>query len=209
MTRMSEPNSNLHATNSRNSQQSQRGSRLARAVQVPRSAVEFAGAALLLMLMGALLVGCVIPPSLRPEEDAGTNSPPAILSVTGDRTALAEPGPVVLEQGSSASSLVVSLLDTDVNDTLYVRIFIDYNAPDRLPPRIACSALPNTKPGRTATCNVSGLCMTADIGVQRNMTIVVFDRMPADFGSDPQAMMSPGLSTDRFFFLQCQPPQTP
>jgi hypothetical protein len=165
--------------------------------------------ALLLMLLCATLVGCVFPPQLQPEEDAGTDSPPAILSVSGDQTALAEPGPVVLAQGATGSSLLITLLDTDLNDTLYVRLFVDYNAPDRLPPRVICGAAPTGKPMRTATCNVSGLCMSADVGVQRNLSIVVSDRPPLDFGQDPQQLMSAGLSTDRFYFLKCQPPQTP
>ena len=63
---------------------------------------------------------------------------------------------------------------------------------------------------RTATCPVAGLCMTADIGVQRSLMVVVSDRQPMDFGSDPQQLMMPGgQSSYRFYFLRCQPPQTP
>ena len=164
---------------------------------------------LLSMTLALALGGCVFPPSLRVEDDAGVNSPPAIISVTGDRAELAEPGPVVLERGDTAGSLRVALLDTDKTDTLYVRIFVDYNVPDRLPPRVACAAAPNLSATRTATCNMSGLCTTADIGVQRNMSIVVFDRLPADFGVDPKAMTDGGLSTGRFYFVKCQLPQTP
>jgi hypothetical protein len=209
MTRMSDPRSATTAAPSRNPWQSQQGSRLARAVQAARVAVTIAGAALLILLC-ATLVGCVIPPSLRLDEES--NSPPVITSVSGDRTALADPGPVVLEQGSTSTNLVLTLLDTDVRDDLHVRLFVDYNAPDRLPPRVACEVPHNdTNPQakRTATCNVSGLCMTADIGVQRNLTIVVSDRPPPDFGVDPQALTEPGLSSYRFYFLRCQPPQTP
>jgi hypothetical protein len=176
-------------------------------VQGTRSAVTIAGAAL---LATPCAVGCVIPPSLRVDEE--TDSPPVITSVTGDRTVLADPGPVVLEQGSTSTSLVLTLLDTDVRDDLHVRLFVDYNAPDRLPPRAACEVPHNdTNPQamRTATCNVAGLCLTADIGVQRGLTIVVSDRMPADFGIDPQALMMPGFSSYRFYYLRCQPPQTP
>ena len=113
---------------------------------------------------------------------------------------------------SRSPSLVLTLLDTDIRDDLHVRLFVDYNAPDRLPPRAACEVPHNdTNPQamRTATCNVSGLCMTADIGVQRSLTIVVSDRLPMDFGADPQALMMPGQSSYRFYFLRCQPPQTP
>ena len=50
-----------------------------------------------------------------------------------------------------------------------------------------------------------------DLGVQRNMTIVVFDRelLPPGDGDPPfQAMTQGGLSASRFYFLKCQPPQT-
>lgn len=169
-----------------------------------------AGAALLAMPC-ATLVGCVIPPSLRVDDEI-TDSPPVITSVSSDGTMLADPGPIVLEQGNTATNLVLNLIDTDVRDDLHVRLFIDYNAPDRLPPRVACEVPHNdTNPQatRTATCPVAGLCMTADIGVQRSLTVVVSDRQPMDFGSDPQALMTMGQSSYRFYFLRCQPPQTP
>jgi hypothetical protein len=208
MTRMSDSRSIPPAAPICNLLQSQGRSPLARPVQAGRSALAIE--ALLLMMLCATLVGCVFPPQLQPEEDAGTDSPPAITSVSGDQTAaFIEPGPVVLAQGATGSSLLITLLDTDVNDTLYVRLFVDYNAPDKLPPRVICGAAPTGKPMRTATCNVSGLCMSADVGVQRNLTIVVSDRKPADFGDDPQKIDLSGASTDRFYFLKCQPPQTP
>src|SRR5262249_40552232 len=157
--------------------------------------------ALLLMMLCAALVGCVIPPSLQPEEDAGPDSPPAIVSVKGDQTELAEPGPVVLAQGATGSSLLITLIDTDVNDTLDGRLLVDYTPPDRLPPRVICGAAPTGKPMRNATCNVSGLCMSADVGVQRNLSIVVSDRQPFDFGPDPQKLMiDTGFSTNQFYF---------
>ncbi len=171
------------------------------------------------LLMSYIAVnGCVIPPSLRVDDDAGTSqdSPPAIMTVTGDQTSLAEPGPVVFEQGNTSSSLFVTLLDTDVNDTLYVRLYVDYNAPDRLPSRVRCQAEPTGTAMRNVTCNLSGLCVSADIGVPepRNLSVVVSDRPPLDSGADPQELMtvvglSPGVSTGRFYFLRCQPPPTP
>jgi hypothetical protein len=157
------------------------------------------------------LVGCVIPPSLSISEDAGVNSPPAIMSVTSDQSALPEPGPVVFEIGPTAGDLSVSLIDTDVLDTLYVRIFVDYNHPNRFDARAKCTAPPNMTPTRTATCHLNALCATEDLGVQRIMTIVVFDREPLGPGDgDPpfQAMPPGGLSTSRFYFLNCQPGQT-
>jgi hypothetical protein len=209
MTRMSDPISCPPPPVTHNLWQSQMRSRLARAVQAGRVAVAIAGAVLLCMLV-ATLVGCVIPPSLRVDEE--NNSPPVILSINGDRSALAEPGPMVLEAGTTSSNLVLQLLDTDVRDDLHVRMFVDYNAPDKLPARVACEVPHNdTSPQakRMATCNLSGLCMTSDIGMQRGLMIFVFDRPPSDFGTDPQAVPDPGLFSYRFFFLRCQLPQTP
>lgn len=161
------------------------------------------------MALALPLTGCVFPPSLQVQDDAGVNSPPAIVAVLGDQAPLPEPGPVSVERGDAAGSLRVSLIDSDVDDPLFVRIFVDYNMPDRLPARIKCAATPNTTAFRTATCSLPGLCATSDIGVQRNMMIAVFDRQPEDGGADPQAMPDGGLSTYRFYFLKCQPPQTP
>jgi hypothetical protein len=163
------------------------------------------------VLIGAVIaaMGCVIPPSLTTGEDAGVNSPPAILSVTSDQQALPEPGPVLFDQ-QTMDTLSLSLVDTDILDTLYVGIYIDYNLPNRLAARAKCTAPPTTTAMRTATCRLNSLCVDADVGVQRDMTIVVFDRMPDDTGAgDPpfQAMPPGGLSTSRFYFLKCQPPQ--
>lgn len=207
MTQMSDSPSRSTAACRRNPLQLHGRSPLARAVHVARPSV----AVLLTLLLLTMIAGCVIPPSLRPEDDAGlSNSPPAIRAVTSDQVELAEPGPVSIERGEMAGSLSVSALDSDLADTLYIRIFIDYNMPERLPARVACFVAPNGNAMRSATCNMSGLCTTADIGVRRNMTIMVFDRPPLDFGTDPQAMMGEGgLSTSRFYFVQCQLPQTP
>jgi hypothetical protein len=163
------------------------------------------------MLSMLMFEGCVIPPSLTIGEDAGVNAPPAIMSVISDQEVLPEPGPVRFEIGSTTVDLSVSLIDTDLLDTLYVRIFVDYNLPDRLDARSKCTAPPNMMPVRTATCPLNSLCLMSDLGVQRNMTIVVFDRPPNDSGDgDPpfQAMPPGGLSSSRFYFLKCQPGQT-
>jgi len=208
MTRMSGSHSFIRRTRQRNPWQSWGGSPLARAVQARRSVV----GTVMMLLFCAMLIACVIPPSLRVEDDAGVNSPPAITSVIGSPDALAEPGPYFVPAGQMAGTLSVSLLDTDVNDTLYLRIFLDYNTPvgNRVPPRVVCPVPQSNKPVRTATCDLSGLCLPVDVGTQHNMTIVVFDRAPSDFPPDPQAMPmgSGGMSTDRFYFVHCQP-QTP
>jgi len=160
-----------------------------------------------LMLSTLILVGCVIPPSLSNADDGGVNSPPAITSVTSDLQVLSPPGPVHFNL-QAMDSLNLSLVDTDLGDKLFVGIFVDYNQPSRLAARAKCMAPPSTVPLRTATCRLNSLCVEADVGVQRNMTIVVFDREPDESGAgDPpfQSMSDGGLSTSLFYFLKCDP----
>jgi hypothetical protein len=201
MTKMSDLHVDVGLAPHRNLAKSWRGSRLARAVHDGRVLVG--------ILAALLLIGCVIPPAIELEaQDAGTNSPPAILSVASDQQVLPEPGPVSFNQGRTAGSLNVSLIDTDLRDTLYVRIFVDYNLPNRLDARVRCQAPPSMNAMRSTTCILSTLCTDDDIGVQRHMTIVVFDRPLLENGEDPpfQAMQPGGLTTSRSYFLNCLPP---
>jgi len=158
------------------------------------------------VLVSLILVGCVIPPSLSVEnQDAGANSPPAITAVRSDQEELAEPGPIVLAPGEG--SLNVSLLDTDQNDTLYVRVFVNYTVDDPTPARSTCTANPVSAMKRSVTCDARAVCQAADVTApDRSLvaTVVVFDRQPLESG-DPmyQAMPEGGLSTSRTFFLTC------
>jgi hypothetical protein len=204
---MSEPSQQMPPTPDHNRLQSWGRSWLARTVHVASGIV---GISLCSVPLVAQLAGCVIPPSLEVEKDAGVNSPPAIVLITSDQQALPEPGPVVFEMGATAGDLILTLVETDAQDQLYVKIFVDYNLPDRLDARARCTAPPSTNPMRTATCKLNSLCLTEDLGVRRNMTVVVFDRDPLPPGEgDPpfQAMPPGGLSTQRFYFLMCQSPQ--
>jgi hypothetical protein len=162
------------------------------------------------VLLVSLLVGCVIPPSLSVDnQDAGTNSPPSILAIRADQDAYSEPGPIALVMGEG--SLSVQLLDTDLNDTLYVRMFVEYTVKDPKPARSLCTAPPIQAAKRSVTCDVGAVCGMDDIPrtvtMPLNLSIVVFDREPLESG-DPmfQAMPEGGLSTSRFFFLTCSAP---
>jgi hypothetical protein len=191
-------------------------SRLARAVHAPFAIVgiwfAMLGRSSLAALAALAAPGCVIPPSLSVEnQDAGINSPPAILSVTSDGQVLSEPGPLVFDMGATAGDLSLKLIDTDTQDSLFVRIFVDYNLPDRLDARARCQAGASPNTIRNVTCKLNSLCVTADLGVQRNMTIMVFDRdpLPPGMGEPPfQAMEAGGMKSSQFYFLKCQPPQT-
>lgn len=149
----------------------------------------------------------MIPPSLSVDnQDAGANSPPAILSVrSNDSGELPEPGPVVFDVG--AGTMTAELIDTDLDDTLFVRVFVDYTIDRPTPARVTCTAAPNQKAQRPITCDTQALCLGDDVNQTRNMSIVVFDRQPLDSGSPAfQAMPPGGLTTNRFYFLNCELP---
>lgn len=149
----------------------------------------------------------MIPPSLSVDnQDAGQNSPPAILAVRSDEAELPEQSTVIFDRGSG--SLNVELLDTDVNDTLQVRVFVGYTFDDPKPQRATCTAPPIDNAKRTATCDLTALCTMDDVmksaTAPLSMSVVVFDRIPLESGTPAfQAMPEGGLSTNRFFFLKC------
>jgi len=139
-------------------------------------------------------------------QDAGVNSPPAILSIRTDDQELPEPGPVIFDRGTGTFN--ADLIDTDIDDTLFVRVFVNYTIDNPTAPRVLCAASPNGKPQRTVNCNTSALCLQSDVGMTMiPMQVIVFDRAPLDAGDPPfQAMPDGGLSTGRFYFLECREP---
>ena len=200
MTKMSEPGAGRSGLDTRNSMQRLKGFPLAREVHTVVPPVF----PLPLLL---LVAGCIIPPSLSTDDhDAGVNSPPAITAVRTDADNLFEPGPVSLTRNTGTINF--ELLDTDVEDTLVVRVFIDYTIKDPTPARAQCTAPPTGMPKRTVTCTAGAICQIADDGQTRNMTAVVFDRVPLEAGKPEfQAMPVGGLSTSRFYFANCSGPQ--
>src|SRR5438128_2105612 len=162
------------------------GSPLARALHNSATAVYVVA---LVLLAG----GCVIPPSLSSSRvDAGANSPPMIVEVKS-QTALQE-GSKVTFAVTNPDPVTIDLLDTDTSDTLYVRMFVDYNKVTATPPRVNCPPATTSKsPTRTIQCPILGLCESTDTGTL-GLSIVVFDREPID-GVMPlyQAMPSDGL----------------
>ncbi len=204
MTRMSEPHAALPGEITCNPARSQGPSPLAHGVHDSGQVV------LRSLFFGSLaLGGCVIPPSLSVgNEDAGINSPPAILAVRDDQQELPPAETVVFDRGAGAINL--TLIDTDLGDTLYVRVFIDYTVGDPTPARASCTAAPPTPAvaQRSVTCDVSAVCKPGDVGKPPlNMSVVVFDRALLESGTPAfQAMPMGGLKTSLFYFLTCQEP---
>lgn len=203
MTRMSEPRRARARHARRNPATNQVNAHLAHRLHAPAPLVRIAVFSISLAVgVGA----CVIPPSLEVDnQDAGVNSPPAILAIRAADAELPEPGPVLFERGTGMFN--AELIDTDLDDRLFVRAFVDYTIDDPENARVLCTAPPEGKPTRTVTCDTSALCRAADVGQTRNLQILVFDREPLESGSPPfQAMPAGGLSTGKFYFLQCTEP---
>lgn len=148
----------------------------------------------------------MIPPSLSSEQaDAAVNSPPAILAIRSDQEELVEPGPVVITRGAT-TQLNAVLLDTDVDDILYVRFYVNYTVAIPTPPRASCRAPASDSPQRSLSCDTSALCTLNDVGTPLRLEIEVFDRELADSGTPAFKAMDPdsgGLTTGRVYELTC------
>jgi hypothetical protein len=161
------------------------------------------------LLVTLMFAGCVIPPSLSVDtSDAAVNSAPAIVSVRADNTELADYADVVFERSVDVQ-LVITVHDTDVDDRIFCKVFVDYKPDDPKPAR-ASSESASTTVERTCTMSLAGLCQAADVGASKPplMQVMVFDR-PIVEGEQPlyQAMAPGGLSAARTYFLTCVEPQ--
>ncbi|HUS27175.1 MAG TPA: hypothetical protein VMZ53_01665 [Kofleriaceae bacterium] len=157
----------------------------------------------------AMFAGCVFPPSLSVDTtDAGANSAPAIVSVRADLVEFPQFSTLVFEKGNGAGQLNVTLHDTDLDDTLYVKIFVNYNRPDPTPARSQCETAGKTVE-RTCSAPMQAVCTTADIGANPLPVMQVF---VSDADVEPNIQppfqgLPPGrLSTSLTFFLRCQDP---
>jgi hypothetical protein len=157
-----------------------------------------------------LLAGCPPPPLSLDEPDARPNSPPGITSVrgqTGEEFKVGEPNTVIIE---TTSTMTLTLVDSDVDDTLYVRGFRDYNPTDHPSASAVCNVGPSTPRSseRTVTCSLAAYCGGA--GTTPTMDIVVSDRLPDDGGEDEvnpfYAVEPPGLQATRTYPISCQDP---
>lgn len=207
MTRMSDPHAETHTGFVHNRATLQEQSSLAHGVHEVSALV-----VRLLFLASVASGGCVFPPDLSVgDQDAGVNSPPAILAVRGDQQELPPGETVTFELGPTAGSINASLIDTDLADTLYVRAFVEYTVSVPTPARVNCTAPPPLPPSatRSVMCDVTALCQPSDLGMTRSLSVVVFDREPLESGQPAfQAMPVGGLKTSVFYFLKCVPHET-
>ena len=147
-----------------------------------------------LSFVGGMQVACLIPPDLEPaSQDAGSGSPLVILSAQPIEFAF--PGPILLERPDDQRLLSLEVQDGDTDDTLFVRLYVDYNRPPASLPTPAyaeCQAAPNATATRFIQCSVNALCTPIDGTDDGNHVLeaMVSDR-PFISDADPQAFGQP------------------
>jgi hypothetical protein len=106
-----------------------------------------------------LATGCFLPPDLElAGADAGPSARPIIVRAQPPEFAF--PGPIVFER-ADARRLTLEVEDRDAEDTVYVRLYVDYNRPPDMvptPPWADCQAAPNGEAIRFVDCPTQALC---------------------------------------------------
>jgi len=150
------------------------------------------------LLVGALAgqpgLGCVLPPDLEPAgPDAGPSSTPVILSASPPES-FAFPGPITIPREDS-QIMVLNAVDSDLVDSLFVRLYVDYNRGPRFVPTPAladCQAAPSGDQTRIIGCPTNALCTTVlgDDNTEHVLEAVIADRSFI-LDSDPEAFGQP------------------
>jgi hypothetical protein len=139
---------------------------------------------------------CIIPPDLEPAEasaDAGSGYPPVIVSAS-PAPEFSFPGPIVLHRPETRS-IALEVEDNDLADTLYVRLYVDYNRPPTSMPTPAwadCQQAPQDSAIRIINCPAASLCtpIGTEDGTEHVLEALASDR-PFIPDSDPQAEGQP------------------
>ena len=112
-----------------------------------------------LIMLCSAVGGCFLPPPLEiGDPDAGPNSPPIFVSAS-PAPEFSFPGPMILMRPDERR-VSLTLKDNDKDDTLYVRLYVDYNPAAPSPPWAECIAPPpdDGSAVRVVECAVSTLC---------------------------------------------------
>jgi hypothetical protein len=160
---------------------------------------------LLVVLMFGTSVACVIPPPGDfAEGDAGPSSPPVVLSVSPPEFA----PPEMLVDPDDQRRLLLTLRDVDVDDTLRVRIYIDYGVDDMPTPAVAfCTAVPSGEQIRVADCSAFNLCGQVTDGLDHLLEVMVADLEFLDEGEPAfRALPETAASSIRGWSMRCSTP---
>jgi hypothetical protein len=106
-----------------------------------------------------LFAGCVYPAPLELDSpDAGPSAPPVIIA-SGPAPEFALPGPLFLDRSLPDQTFSLTVVDNDsIDESLFVRLFIDYGMPDQQPASSSCSLPPGEGVERVGECLLSPVC---------------------------------------------------
>jgi hypothetical protein len=171
---------------------------------------------LLFVFAAALLGGCPPPPLELDEPDAASNLPPSITSVRKDDATEFQIG-AVNQIVRTLSTMSVTVVESDLEDTLYVRGFFEYSEMEGLQDsaRTVCNAGPSEPRSleRTISCNLGALCRLGESDPEYTFDVVVSDREPDDAGlMSPRRYLDvppPGRQARATYKISCvEPPPT-
>ncbi len=176
-----------------------------------RGLLEVLGMTFMLAGVLALLLGtaCVYPAPLELDTpDGGPSSVPLIVSASPSEFAF--PGIMAVDRGDQRS-LFLSLRDNDLDDTLHVRLYVDYGRPSETGPLGECAAAAAGDKTRVADCSISSLCANADPD-QHVLEALVADRefliesSPLGEGQPPfRRLPSNAAFSIRSWLMECNP----
>lgn len=128
--------------------------------------------------------GCVVPVPLELETaDAGPTAQPELVSAAPGEFDF--PGPLALDPGDQRR-MSLTLRDRDLEDTLYVRMFVDYGLPNQTGFVSDCVAVPSGALTRIADCSTSAICNSVTDSDKHVLEAMVSDREFLPTG-DPRA----------------------
>lgn len=161
--------------------------------------------------MGTATSSCIIPPALEVEvDDAGVSSPPVIQSSAAP---FEFPGPFTLSRDDTDAVISLTLYDLDLEDSLFVRLFLDYDPTSGAGLVADCTAPPTGDSNRVASCPASTICNRIDESDTNLHTLeaMVTDRPwltaddPAAEGQDPlRATALDSTPSIRGWTMRCQ-----
>jgi len=159
---------------------------------------------LMLGTIGMQASACIVPIPAEPADDpdAGHNSYPIIKDVTPSM-----PGPLTLKSGVG-QQVNFTLSDVDIGDTLFIRIFVDYDR-SMSHPFFGTYAVTNDPQNgledrqlQIPTNDTRSFCTGITDGSLHQFDVVVADR---DFSTSGafKTPVPPGLTSTRSWLVQC------
>jgi hypothetical protein len=156
---------------------------------------------LLVVGMAGSATACFIPVPLElDQQDAGPSAPPVLESVSPPEFA----PPTMVVEPADQRRLLLTLRDVDLDDTLFVQIYIDYAKPNPNNFVASCTALPNGDQIRVADCSTANLCQQISDTEEHLFEIMVADREFLDEGEPAfRALPETAASSIRGWEIVC------